>query len=153
MDSWTAKEKNAMAPAMPGPELSVSHDHYHCSPASVMFPELERSIDISWLSIQQSYLLCFGHLHISVITSEHCKKKLLWSKLTAVWYGNKHSCLYGNLVGRFCLLQHVGHMEAWLFHDMHVCVHAWHLAVEVKLTAQHPSVYRTTPNSKQLSIL
>lgn len=100
-----------------------------------------------------SYLLCFGQLHISVITSEHCKKKLLWSKLTAVWYRNKHSCLDGNLVGRFCLLQHVGHMEAWLFHDTHVCVHAWHLAVEVKLTAQHPSVYRTTPNSKQLSIL
>lgn len=92
-------------------------------PSSVMFPELERSIDFSLMAEHPTviYYLCFGQLHISVITSEHCKKKLLWLKLTAVWYGNKHSGLDGNFMGRFCLQQHVDHMEVWLFHDMLVC--------------------------------
>lgn len=72
-------------------------------PSSVMFPELERSIDFSLMTEHPTviYYLCFDQLHVSVITSEHCKKKLLWSKLTAVWYGNKHSGLDGNFMGRF----------------------------------------------------
>lgn len=131
MDSWTDKEKNVTWHQPCQAQNSVFHMTTtmifqlltSCFPSSVMFPELERSIDFSLMAEHPTviYYLCFDQLHISIITSEHCKKKLLWSKLTAVWYGNKHSGLDGNFIGRFCLQQHVGHMEVWLFHDMLVC--------------------------------
>lgn len=134
--------------------LSPSSSFYLLAvPSSVMFAELGRGIrhlTYGW-AFNVIYSLYFGQSHISEITSDHHKKKLLWSRLTSVWYGNKQ--LYRRQSGgQICLHQHVGHMETWLFHEVHVGMHSWHLAAEAKLNAQHPSAYRAIANSKWLSI-